>query len=112
MLELQSYMKNPKSFKEYLESKELLKLALDEAPKVREIYEIEKYCSVPIVEADGEKEYLKFKPKDLIEILWENTSDTPTPKYFTVLTEGEDPKTFAWSNAKIKSWIKKMTRQL
>jgi hypothetical protein len=112
MLESKSYMKNPKSFKEYIESKELLKLALEDAPKVKEIYEIEKYCSVPVLEADGEKTYVKFKPKDLIEILWENAPEDPTPKYFTVITEGDDQKTFAWSNAKIKAWVNKTTKQL
>ncbi len=104
-------MKNKTSFKEYLESKELLKMALEDVPKVKEIYEIEKYCSVPVRESDGETTYIKFKPKDLIEILWENTPGDRTPKYFMALNEDEQ-KIFAWSNAKIRSWVEKMTRQI
>lgn len=103
-------MKNKASFKEYLDSKELLKMALDSVPKVKEIYEIEKYCSVPIKESD-DVEYIKLKPKDLIEILWENTPGSPTPKSFTLLSEDEQ-MSFAWSDAKVRSWVEKMTRKI
>lgn len=104
-------MKQQKTFKEYLESKELLKMALEEVPKVKEIYEIEKYCSIPVKEGEDDVSYIKLKPKDLIEILWENTPGDRTPKYFTLLAE-EEQQSFAWSNAKIRSWVNKMTRKI
>lgn len=104
-------MKQKTTFKDYLESKELLKLALEDVPKVKEIYEIEKYCTVPVKEGSDEPSYIKLKPKDLIEILWENTPGDRTPKHFVLLTE-DDCHVFAWSNAKIRSWVDKMTRQI
>lgn len=104
-------MKQKTSFKEYLESKELLKLALDDAPKVKEIYEVEKYCNLPFLEADGSTSQVKLKPKDWIEILWESTPTEKNPKSFCLVVEGE-VKSFAWSNAKVRSWVSKMTRQI
>ena len=98
------------TFKEYLESKEQLKMALDGIPKVKEIYEITKYCSVP-VKINEDIEYLKFKPRDIIEIMWEKEIDNDVPKSFTVLGEDQSNE-FSWSNAKVRSWVRKMTRSI
>ena len=55
-------------FKQYLESKEKLRKALNETSKITRIYKVKKYCKLPINEND-KKEYLPLKPNDTIQII-------------------------------------------
>jgi hypothetical protein len=66
------------SFKQYLESKEQLMNAIKNTPVSVTEYEICKYCSIPVDEADVDVVSLRPKNKILIEWLY-NDIHNPTP---------------------------------
>lgn len=103
------------SFSEYCKSKEYLRLAAESIPQLVVEYELTKYCKFPIVaEEESEKQYVSFKPKDTISVLWEYLNpDNPTPRNVTVSTDDEDGEKIqpAWGNTKLSSWIAKNTRK-
>src|SRR5882757_7286888 len=68
------------SFKEYYESKQQLLEAITNIPSTINTYVIKKYCKVPVI-IENQKEFITFKPKDIIKIIWEYvTPKTPTVK--------------------------------
>lgn len=101
------------SFKEYCKSKENLRLAADSIPQILEEYELTKYCKFPIVTSEeGDKEYVSFKPKDKMEVLWEFLiPDAPSIRKVVVTTDEEEQARIqpAWSNTKLSSWLEKNT---
>lgn len=100
-------MKINLSFKEYLESKERLKSACDNIPIVKHVYEVRKYCKVPLQENtdNDNKKYISLKPKDIIEILWEYENvDSPTPINICIGSDDENIMYFSWSDAKVRKW--------
>lgn len=104
------------SFKEYCKSKENLRLAAERIPQITEEYELTKYCKFPVVtNEDGEKQYVSFKPKDTIEVLWEYLNpEAPIAKNVIVVTEedGHSKIQPAWGNTKLASWLFKNTRKI
>lgn len=102
------------SFSEYCKSKEYLRLAAESIPQLVKEYELTKYCKFPVVtEDEGDKQYIAFKPKDKIEVLWEYLDpEHPTPRRVVVTTDDEDGSKIqpAWGNTKLASWIAKNTR--
>lgn len=101
-------MKINLSFKDYLDAKERLKLAGESCPRTKKLYEVRKYCKLPLLESihEDEKHYITLKPKDKIEILWEYESiENPSPKQITLTFDEDQIMYFAWSEAKIKKWI-------
>jgi hypothetical protein len=100
-------MKNNLSFKEYLEAKQILKMAGENLPLVKYLYEVRKYCKIPL--SDGvsdEKVYVSLKPKDTIEILWEfETPEKPNPKHICLTFDNDQVMYFSWSDAKITKWV-------
>lgn len=103
------------SFSEYCKSKEYLRLAAESIPQVVVEYELTKYCKFPVVAGEeGDKQYVSFKPKDTIEVLWEYLDpEHPTPKRVVVTTDDDDHTKIqpAWGNTKLSSWISKNTRK-
>jgi hypothetical protein len=95
------------SFKEYYQSKDSLRLAADDAPRVHKLYEVSKYCKIPVyIDEDSvEKIYIPLKPKDKIEILWEY-SDPKNPLVKSVKLLTDNSKIYpTWSNLKFIKWI-------
>ncbi len=93
-------------FKQYLESKEKLRKALNETSKITRIYKVKKYCKLPINEND-KKEYLPLKPNDTIEILWEYDKIMEGhPLKIMSINSDETEKNFSWSQEKFKNWTK------
>lgn len=90
-------------------------MAAEAIPQLVVEYELTKYCKFPIVaDEDSDKQYVSFKPKDTISVLWEYlTPESPTPKRVTVTTDDEDSEKIqpAWGNTKLASWITKNTRK-
>lgn len=94
------------SFKEYLETKEQLRQASSQNVRAVVDYSVTKYCKVPIL-GEGElvKEYVPFKPKDKIRILWEYDADNPVLKTFSIIREDESvERTPTWSSTKLFEW--------
>lgn len=99
------------SFKEYYEHKAALREASKENPRETAEYVVLKYCKVPLLNEDGEREYVPLKPKDVIEILWEyETPDKPIARQIMVGLFGEKKKP-AWSTSKFYSWVEGSTRK-
>jgi hypothetical protein len=95
------------TFKEYYQSKEALLLAAEDAPLVVKLYEVNKYCKLPVYghELNGEKEYVSFKPKDSIEVLWEYSNpEVPILKSLKIINTSENVCP-SWSNCKFLKWI-------
>lgn len=101
-------MKISLSFKDYLDSKERLKLAGDNIPIVKQLYEVRKYCKLPLLENkdNDEKTYFSLKPKDYIEIIWEYANvESPTPLHVLLPSEDDKIMYFSWSDAKVRKWV-------
>jgi hypothetical protein len=100
-------MKSNLSFKEYLEEKSRLKMAGENCPRIKYLYEVRKYCKIPLHDGiNEEKTYISLKPKDSIEILWEYESiEHPTPKQITLTFDNDQVMYFTWSNAKVSKWV-------
>ena len=93
------------SFKDYYDSKELLKRAGVENIRTNIEYSITKYCKIPVVESFAtEKSYLSLKPKDTVKILWEYESDTPILKRLIVVSDKEQEFIPCWTSNKMFEW--------
>ena len=76
------------SFKEYLESKEALRSAVQEVPKTQIEYEVKKYCTFPIGESN-DRQAIKLKPSNRLFISW-LCEDRENPTAVKVEFEGTD----------------------
>lgn len=93
------------TFSEYIESKNVLRMAAEDAAKIKKMYYVTKYCKLPVSEAidDNDKDYISLKPKDVIEITWEKDQDNLVARFICV-NEGE--KLFpSWSISKFNNWV-------
>lgn len=102
-------MNDPKkklSFKEYYDSLERLRLASQTLPKMLNGYIVKKYCKIPVLE-NNNKNYISFKPKDVINILWEFV-DLKTPKIKNITFHGVTYLP-SWQTEKMKKWIETTT---
>lgn len=101
------------SFKEYIESKNKLKIAGDDYPRYKLDYEVNKYCKLPILEdyESDQKTYISLKPKDRISILWEKIDFVrPTVKYILIKENDKETKYYlSWSLPKFSNWLKTST---
>ena len=98
------------SFREYYDSKKKLLSACETVPRIRNEYRLTKYCKVPVFEelTGDNKVYVAFKPKDVIEILWEKSNefdDYPTAKRMILISEDGKEVFPCWNNKKMHKWI-------
>jgi hypothetical protein len=103
------------TFREYFESIQVLKNAVNAVPKKTSNYSLTKYCKLPILEADTNKNYISLKPKDVLEITWEyHNPDSPTPTSIKIISENQEKTTIypAWSHAKFFKWVNNSTNEL
>lgn len=105
-------------FKEFFETKypsakEKLLAACQDTPRMRSEYKLKKYCKMPVYESLSidSKAYVSFRPKDTIQIMWEQVNDNddyPIPK--TIYLVEEDKEVFpCWNNKKFRTWIENNT---
>lgn len=98
------------TFKEYLESKEQLRKAIANTPVSVMEYEVKKYCSLPVGEAEEDKTLVVLKPKQKIIVEWKyDDIDNPSIesiRFEGVITIDEDVEhlTF-WNSTKLKKWL-------
>jgi hypothetical protein len=93
------------SFSQYIESKNILRMAVEDATKIKRIYYVTKYCKLPVYEdlENNNKDYISLKPRDVIEITWEKDNDNLVAR-FICINEGQ--KLFpSWSISKFNSWV-------
>ncbi len=103
------------TFKQYLESKEQLRKAIENVPVSIQEYEVIHYCSLPLGEYEEEKTLISLKPKQKLVIEWKYDSlDDPTPlnirvKGVQTIDEDEQFQTF-WANNKLQKWLRRHTK--
>jgi len=102
------------TFKEYYESKKKLLSACDTVPRVRTEYKLTKYCKLPVFESleSDDRSYIGFKPKDVIEILWEKADefdDYPVAKSIILISEDNKEVFPCWGNTKLHRWVESST---
>ena len=104
-------MNNKLSFKEYWKSKEILKEAGNKSIAYSKVYKLNKYCKIPIIE-NNKRDYINFKPKDLVEIHWEydiNLKTTQLVKFCIINESGTVQKSVIWSSKKLVEWVNSST---
>ena len=105
------------TFKEYLNSKERLREALQKTPERTGRYAINKYCKIAIGETKDSKEYVNLKPKQRVEVDWlyediENPS-VQSIRFYDV--EGiKDGVEFSilWGHDRLDKWLFKNAREI
>jgi len=92
------------TFTEYLESKNILKNAAEDAAKIKMNYYITKYCKIPVREnEDSDKKYIALKPKDVIQILWEKHDDKMFARQIVI--NDADVYHTTWTIKKFNNWV-------
>ena len=95
-------------FSEYLDSKELLRHAGENLPKVKIMYESRKYCKIPLLDElnSEDKKYISLKPKDKLEILWGYiTEKDQHPIQINLISEGGKVMYFSWGDTKLQLFV-------
>lgn len=94
------------TFKEYLDSKEALREAIENTPVQTVEYTVKRYCKVAIGESKEERNYLALKPKQDITVKWKYININETPEPVSVEFDGEEYDVL-WTGTKLKEWLKK-----
>lgn len=98
------------TFKQYLESKEQLRKAIENTPTAIVEYEIKKYCSIALGESEDDKQLVGLKPKHKIIVEWRyDNIENPSPTSVKVVGSSEVDSTEKhstyWSGIKLKKWL-------
>ena len=101
------------TFKEYINSKQvLLDAAKEPAQKITK-HSLNKYCKIPkaLDESSNEKEELALKPTDDLTVFWEGGEQDTIKKVIVRNIKSDLTETFKpyWSNQKMKTWLDKNT---
>lgn len=102
------------TFKQYLESKEQLRRAIERTPVVTTVYEVKKYCTLTVGDSLSDKVTVGLKPRNKIVVEWRyDNLLNPTPNFIRL--EGvqdmtEDVQTF-WTSQKLRSWLLRYTTE-
>ena len=105
------------TFKQYLESKEQLRKAIDNVPVSISEYEVIHYCTIPLGEFEEDKVSINLKPKQRMVVEWQHDSvEEPTPisiRFIGVqsLNEDDEQQTL-WTNGKFQKWVRRHTREV
>jgi len=99
------------SFKEYLDSKQKLLLALKETPVQTITYSVKKYCTLIVGEKD-DKQYVSLKPSQQLVVEWRynNVYAPPIPVNIQLkeskAAEQSNYCTF-WAGTRLQKWLRK-----
>jgi len=96
------------TFKQYVESKELLRKSILNVPTALIEYEIKKYCVLTVGESEDDKISVSLKPKHRLIVEWKyETALNPTPQSVQIFgCEGVDDKIEVfWSGTKLQKWL-------
>jgi hypothetical protein len=103
------------TFKEYLESKEKLRQAINESPVRTATYIVNKYCKLPIGNTKDDKQYVPLKPKNKIVVEWKyNDIDNPDlveMRFEAVNVDSNESFSTFWASERFQRWLNKNTRE-
>lgn len=104
------------TFKQYIESKQVLRSAITESPVHTITYNVKKYCRIPVGETKEDKQYVMLKPKQKVLIEWRYT-DGLVPDVISIqfedvedirLNESFDP---FWTSQRLQKWLSINTKE-
>lgn len=96
------------TFKEYLDSKDRLRQAIQETPIASTYYVVKKYCKVRIGESRTARQEVALKPKQTIIVEWRyDDIDNPEPVSIILDDINSDEKPVYWTGQKLKDWLSK-----
>ena len=107
---------NKLTFKQYLDSKDQLKKAIELVPVTLQEYEVRKYCALAVGDDDIDRQSISLKPSHKVLVEWRyDNIDNPTPLSirFVGLTEVDelDQYSTSWSSTKLKKWLMRHTTE-
>lgn len=104
------------TFKEYINSKDCLREAVNKSPERTASYTISKYCKIAIGESKQSKEYVSLKPKQRVEVDW-LYEDISNPDVISIRFYGVDgikdgdEFDILWGHNRLGKWLEKNTRE-
>lgn len=102
-------------FKEYFDSKQVLREMAEVSFNCTTRHEIIRYCKVPFILTESlTKTYVSIKPRDIISVNW-STDQSGNRLIESVKLSNKDGQvelTPSWDAKKIKSWIEHNSIQL
>lgn len=104
------------TFREYVESKTQLLKAVENCPERIAVYDVKKYCKLPVGETKEEKQDISLKPKQQIIVKWKYLNETPDPISIKVervkeICSDEDFSTF-WKSDRLIKWLNRNTSEV
>lgn len=105
------------TFKQYLESKDVLREAIKQIPVRTAEHVMRKYCRLPVGESKDEKEYISLKPKNRIIVEW-LYANPEKPQLESVSFEGvadvnvDTKHASYWPDERFANWLKRNTREV
>lgn len=104
------------TFSQYLDSKDQLRKAIENTPISTAVYEVKKYCSLPLGEADQDATLVGLRPKQTVVVEWHHVSvDSPTPNSIRIVgakdIDAETVFETEWAGSKLKKWLSRHTNQ-
>lgn len=104
------------TFKEYLDSKQKLREAIEKTPQRTAQYTVRKYCKLIVGESKEAKQQISLKPTHKIVVEWLYT-DIDNPTIVKLTFEGikevdadQDFETF-WNGKKLEKWLNRNTTE-
>jgi hypothetical protein len=98
------------TFKDYLDSKEKLREAVEKTPQRTAIYNVRKYCKLIVGESKSSKSHVTLKPNQKICVEWMYT-DIDNPTIVSLTFEGlddinqDDQFETYWNGYKLLRWL-------
>jgi len=104
------------SFKEYLDSKQKLREAIEKTPRRTGQYSVRKYCKLIIGESKEDKSQITLKPNQKISVDWlYEDIDNPTPVgiKFDGIDDIDNSQSFEtyWQGKKLLKWLARNARE-
>lgn len=102
------------TFKQYLDSKQKLREAIELTPISIAKYTVRKYCSIAIGESNEDSTSVSLKPKQTIIVEWRyDDIDNPSINYIKLegvdkVDSDEQHSTF-WRGEKLAKWLNRYT---
>lgn len=96
------------SFSDYIRSKQQLREALLQDPIHTVVYEVKKYCRIPLGETKDSKEYYNLKPKQYVSVKWKyaDLDGIPEPLSVTIpLDEGDTNLPTFQTGERLMKWL-------
>ncbi len=102
------------TFKEYLQSKQALREAVQETPHQKKEYLVTKYCKLVVGESKDNKEQVSLKPNNRIIVEW-LYEDLDAPSAVNITFEGvcetvdSENHSSYWQSYKLQRWLLRNT---